>query len=213
MNTHQRPWWLFVHKSSVLVTHIEDRSRPGERVFVIRGEPVVKGLAWLTCGPLSALAVIALLTGVAVAVNMRELPGLTRMLFVAALLGLPALVWGLTVFVTSRMSAQHIQAIKDASSKTCVIKLRPKTGEMAVKTVYSDHEDTLSFAEVQRARVAPAIGAKDGKAVVLSLETDDGPLVLLDESLGNHNQKADLAQAIQSALKKYAQKQNPPTTE
>ncbi len=83
MSKYQRPWWLLVNKSAGLITTIQEETGLNERVFIVRGEPMVRGLAWLIWGPAGALLVITILTGLAVGLNVREQGGLTRMLFVA----------------------------------------------------------------------------------------------------------------------------------
>jgi len=122
----RRPWWLLINQPAELVTTVQEQSRPGERVFVIRGEPVVQGLAWLTCGPLSALAIVALFTGLAITLNLQVMSRAGRVLFVAGFLILPALFWGITVVVANRLSAKHLEAIKKAGAQECVLRFRPE---------------------------------------------------------------------------------------
>ena len=61
MSNYRRPWWLVVNKPAGLVTTVQEESSPGERIFIIRGEPLVQGLVWLTWGPVGALLVILIL--------------------------------------------------------------------------------------------------------------------------------------------------------
>jgi len=49
--------------------------------------------------------------------------------------------------------------------------------------------------------------------MLLSLETDEGTVLLLNQQLGTHPQKADLAQEIETSLQKYTAKKNPPQIE
>ena len=56
MSSYQRPWWLIVNKPAGLITTVKEETDSGERVFIIRGEPLVQGLVWLTWGPTTALA-------------------------------------------------------------------------------------------------------------------------------------------------------------
>ena len=108
MSKYQRPWWLLVNKPAGLITTIREDSGPNERVFMIKGEPLVQGLAWLTWGPVAALLVIVVLTGLAINLNIRDQAGSTRFLFVAAFLLLPALAWGLVTVLASKLSAKYL---------------------------------------------------------------------------------------------------------
>ena len=66
MAQYQRPWWLIVNKTDKLTTIIREEAHLGERIFVIRGEPLVQGLAWLIWGPGAALLVVGALIWLAI---------------------------------------------------------------------------------------------------------------------------------------------------
>ena len=182
---------------------------PGERTFVIRGEPVVQGLTWLTCGPISALLVISVLTALAVLLDVTGQENIYRVLFIAAFLGLPALAWAITILAANRLSASHLAAIKQAESQECVITLKHRQGILSYKTPQSSQAYQIPYQQIQQAHVIPAIGAQDATMVYLALETDEGTIVLLSESLGSQAQKADLALEIQTAIQNYLKTKNP----
>ena len=212
MSGYQRPWWLIVHTSARLVTTIRDESVPGQRTFVVKGEPTVQGVTWLTCGPAAALAIIAVLVVIAVAWNVQSQSAVIRALFVGAFLGLPPLFWGLTVVIANSLSARHLAAIRQAESQVCTITLNQGNGTLAYENSRQKRETVIPYHQIQRVHVTPAIGAVDGTQVYLTLETDEGALVLLNEEVGNHNQKADLALTIEKTIKKYLSKQESPST-
>jgi hypothetical protein len=199
----QRPWWLLVNTPAGLVTQIEDEAHPGQRRFTIRGEPVIQGLTWLTCGPISALTVIALLTAAAVIIDVRTQNSIMRVLFIAAFLGLPALVWGAAVVIANRASARHLEAMKEAEAQCCVVTLSQRNGTLSYTPVNSSKLYQLNYDQIQRVHVTPAIGATDSNAVNLALETNEGTVVLLNEKLGTHAQKADLALEIETNIQNY----------
>jgi Zn-dependent peptidase ImmA (M78 family) len=58
--------------------------------------------------------------------------------------------------------------------------------------------------------VTHPIGGHDRQALLLTLETERGPIILLNENLGTQNQKMDLAHEIQQALKTFADNKNIP---
>ena len=66
MTRYQRPWWLIVNRSGGLKTTVQEETHPGERIFVVRGEPLIQGLAWLIWGPVAALVVVGILVWLAV---------------------------------------------------------------------------------------------------------------------------------------------------
>lgn len=208
MSEPHRPWWLLLNKPPGLVTTISDQSRPGERVFVIRGEPIVQGLAWLVWGPVAALLVIAGLTSLAIAFNLQQQPGLLRLLFVGAYLGLPALAWGLAVIITNQRSAKYVQAIQAAETRQCTICLNQREGKLMCQPADGEPVE-LRYEQIERVYVSPSLGAQDSKAVNLALETTDSTLVLLNNLLGSHAQKADLALEIETALQKFTANKNP----
>ena len=74
MNNYQRPWWLVVNKSAGLATTIQEEAYPGERIFIIRGKPLVQGLAWLTWGPGGALLAVVILAWLAIAFKVNVQP-------------------------------------------------------------------------------------------------------------------------------------------
>lgn len=209
MNNPRRPWWLLVNRPAGLVTTIHDESVPGQRKFIIRGEPVVQGLTWLTCGPISALLVIAGLTALAILFDVRAQGTIYRVLFIAAFLGLPALVWGLTILIANRLSASHLATIREAESQECVITLKHRKGILSYKAPLTSESFQIPYRQIRQVHVTPAIGAQDGNAVYLSLETDEGTIVLLSESLGSQAQKADLALEIETAIQNYLRVKNP----
>lgn len=211
MSNYRRPWWLVVNKPTGLITTVhEEPAGPGEQVYIIKGEPVVQGLAWLTWGPVGALAVILLLTGLAISFKISEGSGATKFLFVAAFLALPALAWGVATIIASRASARHLAAERQAEAQEAYICLNQARGELIYQPPGATRRQALPFEAIRRVKVAPPIGARNVKQLRLALETDNGPVVLLPESLGTQNQKIDLSQQIQEALKNYAQNKKSP---
>jgi len=203
---YRRPWWLVVNKPAGLITKIQEESGPEGRSFVIRGEPLVQGLAWLTWGPVGALVVVAILAGLAATFNVREQSGLVRALMIGAFLLLPALAWGMVTVVANRLSQKHLEAERQAEAQECYIRLNQKEGELSYKISTTPQEVTLPYRSIHGVRLTLAIGARNGKARCLTLDTENGPIVLLGQALGAQAQKADLAQVIQLALDNYANK-------
>lgn len=206
MSNYRRPWWLLVNKSARLITTVHEETKDGERVFIIRGEPLVQGLAWLTWGPVAALIVILILTGLAININVQSQGGGTKFLFVAAFLLFPAVAWAIATIVANRLAAKEVIAEREADAKECLIRLGLSTGEFSYRTGDSGQEKNLSFEQIQQVKVTPAIGARDRNAMRLTLRTEQGAIVLLDEALGTQTQKIDLAREIQDALRRYSQK-------
>ena len=201
MSKYRRPWWLPVNKPAGLMTTIHEESGPAERVFVIRGEPLVQGLAWLTWGPASALLVIIMLTGLSISLNIREQAGSARFLFVAAFLILPVLVWGAIAVITNRLAVKYLQAEREAETQECLIRLNQKRGAFVYKTPASSAEEKVPFEHIRGVKVAPVIGAHNVKSLQLKLTTDRGVIILLDEALGTQTQKIGLAHEIEASLK------------
>ncbi|GAB4437536.1 MAG: hypothetical protein Kow0031_19370 [Anaerolineae bacterium] len=212
MSDYPRPWWLIVNKSARLVTTVRDESTPGRRTFVITGEPVVQPVTWLTCGPAAALGVIAIITVAAIALDVQAQDSLTRATFIGLFLGLPSLAWGLTVLWANAKSGKHVAAIRRAEAQSCTISLNQQAGLLGCRSTPPDREMEIPYSQIRQVHVTPAIGASDVTKMNLTLETEDSSLVLLPEALGTHNQKADLAQEIDSAIRKYRDKQKSPST-
>jgi len=206
---YRRPWWLLVTKSAGLITTVREESRPGERGFIIRGEPMVRGLAWLIWGPVGALVVIGILTGLAIGYQVNQQSLLVRVLFIGAFLWIPAMAWGIITIIVNRLAAKHLEAERQAEAQECIIRLNHDRGEFFYQittTTSSATEEKLAFENIQQVKVTKAIGARDGKSLRLTLDTDKGPIVLLDEALGTQAQKTDLAREIQESLNNYAGK-------
>ena len=202
-DAYQRPWWLLVTKSAELVTTIEEETQPGEHVFIIRGAPVVQGLAWLTWGPVGALVGVVLLTTLAILFDLREQTALMKVLFIGAFLLVPALIWvGLTLLVTLR-SQKYLQVVREAETQICTICLRQNEGQIRVKRPTSLTDQTIAYADIQQAKVTYPIGEQEGKKTRLTLNTEAGPIILLNETLGTQTQKIDLAQKIQQMVDAY----------
>lgn len=201
MSRYQRPWWLVVNKSAGLVTTITEETRLGERVIMVQGEPEIQSLAWLTWGPVAAVLTVLVLAGLALAFNIKEQPNAARGIMIAAFLGLPALGWALATFFLRQLSQKHVQAERQAERQDCTIRINRQNGELGFSGSAQPEEIHLPFAHIQQARTSHALGGRGAKAVRLTLETSDGSLILLNESLGTPAQKADLAAAIQEALR------------
>jgi hypothetical protein len=63
--------------------------------------------------------------------------------------------------------------------------------------------ETVAYASIRQAKVTHPIGGRSHQALLLTLETEHGPIILLNESLGTSAQKMDLAHEIQQVLKDY----------
>jgi hypothetical protein len=201
MKAYRRPWWLVVNKPAGLVTTVREEFNLGDQIFIIRGEPFVQGLAWLTWGPVGALLAVLILTWLAITLDVKEQAGTIRALFIIAFLGLPALAWGGVALALNRLSEKHLQAERQAEAEECVIRLNQKQRELFYQTTTSLTEKKVAYDHIRQARLAHPIGQRDAKVLRLILETDEGTVVLLSETLGTHAQKTDLAHKLQAALK------------
>ena len=204
MTDVKRPWWLLVNKPAGLITTVKEESHPGERVFIIHSEPMVQGLAWLTWGPVAAVLAVLLMAGLALAFNVKEQSAATRGIVIAAFLGLPALAWAGTTVLLNKLSQKHLHAERQADTHARSIRLCQNSSELIFRIADHPEEQKLTYSTIHQVRVTRAIGKRNSKAVRLTLETDDGPITLLDEKLGTHAQKVDLANEIQKALRIYA---------
>ncbi len=203
VSDYQQPWWLVVNRPEGLVTTVEEEYTPAGRLFTVRGEPVVQGLAWRTWGPVAALLVVAGLAVLAIGLNVKEQPaGWVRPAFVAAFLALPALAWGATALLLHRAASRYLQAERQAGGQMRLIRL-DREG-LGYKSSPQAEEYKLPYGQIGRVRLA-RLG--DGQALRLLLETDSGPVVLLDEGLGTRSQKAELLAEIERALEANPQAQ------
>jgi hypothetical protein len=200
MTRYQRPWWLIVNKSAGLNTTVQEEAYPGERIFVVRGEPLVQGLAWLVWGPVAALLVVGILVGLAILLDIKTQGSAVRGLLIMALLILPALAWGMVAAGLQLLSQKHLRAEREAEAQVCTIKLDQSQAALFYYTTAHPSEEKVPYGQIQQAKVTPAIGSQDLKKMRLILETDNGPLVLLSEKLGTLSQKRDLAQEIKKTL-------------
>lgn len=200
MTKYERPWWLFAHKPPGLRTTIQTVFTPDEQRFIIRGEPQIQGLAWLTWGPVAALAIITLLTGFATALDVKEQSPLLRALFIVLFLGLPILTWVSATIVTNYLAKKHLQAERESDAQECLIWLKPKQRALFYQVHGSGQAESLAYADIRQVKVAPPIGAQNRNVSCLMLDTIHGPITLLNEGLGSPSQKLDLAREIQQLL-------------
>ena len=211
MSSYQRPWWLLVNKPAGLVSTVREQSRDGERSFLIHGEPLLQGLVWLTWGPAAAVVVVLLLAGLALALSVKEQSNLSRGLFIIAFLALPALAWGGITLLLNQLARKHLQAEVQADTREMVIGLRPNSGELYLRAGREAKEQRVKFGDIRQVKIVQPIGQRSGQNVCLTIETGPGPITILDETLGSHPQKVDLANEIDRALKAYAGKQKSPS--
>ncbi|HXV42841.1 MAG TPA: hypothetical protein VEC96_07240, partial [Anaerolineae bacterium] len=183
-NPYRRPWWLIVNKSARLITTVQEETRPGERVFIIRGEPLVQGLGWLIWGPVGALVVILLLAGLAIAFGISERGWGIKAIFVGAFLALPALVWAGIAVVLAHLSEKFLRAERQAEAQERIICLSQNQGELYYQSLAQTEPEKLAYQHIRQARVTHPIGGRDSRALQLILETHNGPVILLNESLG-----------------------------
>lgn len=182
------------------MTTVREEFRPGEQIFVIRGEPLVQGLAWLIWGPVGAVVVALLLAWLAMTYQVKEQSVGIKILFIALFVMLPTLIWGGIVLITIRLSRKHIQAARQAEAQECIIRLNQKLKQLFYQTTSPPTEKQFAFNQIQQANVTQPIGEWDGKKTLLTITTNEGAVVLLDEALGNQAQKKDLARRIQQVL-------------
>lgn len=200
-----RPWWVISIKTEGLVSTVEEQTKPGERRFIIRGQPGVRDLSAVTWGPVAALMTAFLFAALAVALNMPSLPWVIRAPFIFGFLAAPALAWGAVTLWTMRQSTHHIQAERDAHSREYSITLKTERGELVYTTpTHPEAHIVIRFDAIQQAKVSHPIGGRVGHDLRLTLDTVDGPFTLLDETLGTQAQKTDLAHEIQAALDDFA---------
>ena len=203
----QRPWWALASRSSKLVTTIQEESGPEQRRFLIQGRPFVQGLSWLIWGPFVALLIITLLTAVAIGSNIKEQGLVVKALFIALFLVLPVVGWVVTSLITHRLAEKYLETERDAGKRECLIGLQPRQGELFYRREAGATEERLRYEDIREAKVAPALGERDGRNICLMLEIEGGRVILLDETLGTATQKADLAREIEASLKDYRSKQ------
>lgn len=204
--SYQRPWWLWVNKPGTFTSTVREETTPDGQCYTIRGEPVIHSLAWLVWGPLVALGVIILLTGLAVGLQVREQNLTLRAIFILAFLGLPALAWITTVIGINRLSTRHLGLEREAEAQMAQLRLDPAARILYYRTNGAAPELALPFKQIKAAKVTEPIGARHSSAVCLALETDRGKVILLNESLGTEAQKFDLAREIQTAIEQASER-------
>lgn len=204
MSQSGRPWWLWASKSNKLLSTVREERTPVGPVYIVRGEPILQSLTWLIWGPVSALIVITLLTGLAIVFRVNEQTMLIKAIFVLAFLGLPAMVWGGTIVLVNRLANKYLELEREADAQECRIQLDVRQNQLHYRKNTTSSELTLSFSQIQQVKVIEPIGGRSSNAVCLALETDQGKFILLDEYLGTETQKYDLAREIQTSIKSYA---------
>lgn len=200
MARYKRPWWLLVNKPAGLKTTVREENRPNERLFIVRGEPVIIGLAWLTWGPAAAVLAVAGMALLTVVLDIRDQAMAVRAAVIAAFLLLPALAWGVVTLILTRLSAPHLEAERQADTQIRYIRLDLARRELGLSSGPETEEIRLPLAAIRRFRVTTPIGATGGQSLLLAAETDTGPVILLDERLGSRAVKIDLAEILNGAL-------------
>lgn len=211
MSSYQRPWWLVVNKPAGLVTTVKEEPSANERVFIVRGEPLVQGLAWLTWGPVAAILVVFLLAGIAIGLEVKTQPAAVRGLVIMAFLALPALAWIVATLFFTRLSQKHLQAERQAGAQECVLRLNQARGELYFQTTGRADTHQLAFNQILDVKVAYPIGERNNQAGQLTLDTPTGPVIVLPGALGTRDQKIDLAREIQTAIQRFRDKEKAPT--
>lgn len=204
MSQPRRPWWLWASKSDKLLSTVKEERTPVGPLYIIRGEPILQSLTWLIWGPVSALIVIIILTGLAIVFKVNEQSLLIKAMFVLAFLGLPAVAWGGTIVLVNRLSNKYLQNEREADAQECRIQLDTRQNRLCYRKNTTSSELTLPFSQIQQVKVTEPIGGRSSNAVCLALDTDQGKFILLDEHLGTETQKYDLAREIQTSIKSYA---------
>jgi hypothetical protein len=192
------------------VTTVREESTPDERCFFIQGRPKVQGLSWLIWGPVGALLVITILTGLAIFLDISTQSLTLKAFFIVGFLGLPALAWLVTSLTSHRLSERYLDLERDAGTREALIRLRPQQGELFYRTEAVAPEKRVLYQDIREVRAGPAIGEREGQKVCLILNLAGGRLILLDETLGTSAQKADLAHEIGTSLKDYTNQQKTP---
>ena len=185
------------------MTTIEDEVKFGEETYIVRGEPVIQGLAWLVWGPVGAVAAVACVAVAAVLFSVQDQSGLVRAVFIALFLLLPAIVWGGLTLLVMQRSKPYLEAVRQNESQTCTIYLNQKQGVLTIKHASPASEQQIAYQDIQQATVTFPVGEQDGNRARLTVQTTNGPFILLNEALGTRLQKQELAQKIQHSLAAY----------
>ena len=106
----------------------------------------------------------------------------------------------------NQLSQKYLQAERQVHFQEGVIRLKQDTRELFYRTDLHGKEQRLAYSQIRQARISYPIGQRDSKTVRLTLDTDDGPVTLLNEDLGSRIQKVDLANEILQAIKTYGDK-------
>ena len=109
-----------------------------------------------------------------------------------------------TTILLNGLSRKHVRAERQVASRECLIRLCQDRAELRFRSSDEPEEHSLPYDNIHQVKVTRPIGEQVGKNARLTLYTSEGPITLLDETLGTHLQKVDLAHEIQKGLQTNA---------
>ncbi|MEM7346980.1 MAG: hypothetical protein AAF485_22300 [Chloroflexota bacterium] len=208
MSNYTYPWWLIIHRPKGLTTTITETmdaapssdTAATDYVITIRGEPLINAMGWLVWGPIAALITIAVVTALAIAFEIREQSWVIRGGFICLFLALPATVWAVTTRVLTSRAKTYLQSEREAETQEAIIRLNQTDARLTYQGANQTSPQTIAYTDIERVETPHPIGKQGVTQCLLTLETAQGSVILLDEMLGSQAQKMDLAQRLEKAI-------------
>lgn len=203
MTTYKRPWWAIARQLPAFKATLQEEYQATIKKFIVTGEPIILSFAWITYGPLFAVFGVAILTAIAWSVNISEAVLSNRIAFAFAMLAVPAILWVVGGFVSSKLIQRFLdQEIRDKVEQVTV------TVDTTDKTICINQAEPINLADVRAFKLVSDSGfvyepeGDSNPLVHLMMETTQGQVTVLERYLGTAHQKQQLISKLEAYIER-----------
>ncbi|MDX1520069.1 MAG: hypothetical protein R3264_00400, partial [Anaerolineae bacterium] len=122
-----------------------------------------------------------------------------KLLFIGIFLIVPGVLWIAFTVLFAHLSRNYLQQVRQAEAQSCTIELDQNENVLSYQSE-SSMPQKVAYNTIRKASVTYPVGVRDGDKYLLTLDTTNGPIILLPEALGTQVQKQDLAEKIEQAI-------------
>ena len=197
----KRPWWALALQLPSLKTTLSEAEQDQQTLFEITGEPVLRGLAWITYGPLMAVVGVFVVGSLAWSLEISEQSGTNRALFACFMFVLPIIFWGIGGAAANKLMAKSLA--RQAAANTERVRIAV---DSTAQTIQINQDTPIPFAAVRSFKLITDSGveyapnAETNPPAHLILDSKRGQITLLKKSMGTAQQKQQLVSKIEALI-------------
>lgn len=198
---YKRPWYALAMQLPGLETTLNETQDGPVKRFLIEGKPVLRSLAWVAYGPLSAVIGVIVMGILAWALQVSNLEMGNKILFVCFMFALPVMFWFIGGWLASKLMEKPL--LKQRESHTQIVKI---TIDTEAQSIMVNDDPPLSYDQVQAFKLVSDAGfdyeatEEASPMATLIMDTTQGQITLLPKTMGTGQQKQQLASKLRAVV-------------